>query len=122
MKPNSVYRALSYKRCIDKTVAPHAVTSKAFLRRESDTDGVSVFDEEESCHRLNIFGIAQIAVTDVEQFANPVDGRRLAVFYNSPKSPHHLVIDNMPFHYLHEQQAELLAGNLARKARMCWEK
>jgi hypothetical protein len=72
---------LSYKKCIDKTVAPHAVTGKAFLQRESDIDGVSVFDDQASCHRLNIFGIAEIAVADVEQFVNPVDGLPLAVFY-----------------------------------------
>jgi hypothetical protein len=122
MKPLAVYRALSYKKCIDKTVAPPAVTGKAFLRKESDTDGVSVFDDQASCRRLNIFGIAEITVEDVEQFVNPVDGLHLAVFYNAPNSPHHLIIDNMPFHYLHEQQAELLAGNLARKAKVCWEK
>ena len=83
---------------------------------------MSVFDDQASCHRLNIFGIAEIAVADVERFVNPVDGLPLGVFYNSPKSPHHLIIDNMPFHYLHEQQAELLAGNLARQAKVCWEK
>jgi hypothetical protein len=83
---------------------------------------VSVFDDQASYRRLNIFGIAEVTVEDVEQFVNPVDGLHLAVFHNAPNSPHHLIIDNMPFHYLHEQQAELLAGNLARKAKVCWEK
>jgi hypothetical protein len=122
MKPYAVYRALSYKKCIDKTGTRHAVTGKAFLRKESDLDGVSVFDDQASCHRLNIFGIAEIVAEEVEKFVNPVDGLPLAVFYNAPKSPHHLIIDNMPFHYLHELEAELLAGNLARKAALCWEK
>jgi hypothetical protein len=39
------------------TNTPHAVTGKAFLRQGSDVDGISVFDDQASCHRLNIFGI-----------------------------------------------------------------
>ena len=90
-------------------------------------DGVSVFDDQASCHRLSIYGIAEVAVEEVESFVNPVvcEPRRwftFSVLYNLPEDPRHLIIDNVPFHYLHEQEAELLAGNLARKANLCWEK
>jgi hypothetical protein len=122
MKPSSVYRALSYEKCIDRTNTPPSLTAKAFLRRESDVDGLSVFDDQASCHRLNIVGIAEIAVEEVEKFANPIDGSRLQVLYNLPEDPHHLIIDNVPFHYLHVLEAERLAGDLARKALLCWEK
>jgi hypothetical protein len=50
---------------------------------------MSVFNDQANCHQLNILGIAEIAVEDVEQFINPLDGLRLVVFYNAPNSPHH---------------------------------
>jgi hypothetical protein len=86
MKPYAVYRVLSYTKCIDKTAVWHAVTGKAFLRKESDLDGISVFDDKTSCHRLNIFGIAEIVVAEVEKFVNPVDGLPLAVFTTHRKA------------------------------------
>jgi len=122
MKPGSVFRGLSYKSCIDRTRAPHSVTARAFLRKEKDIDGLSVFDNEDSCRKLNIYGIAEVATEEVERFENPVDGLQLAVRYNDPGDPCHLVIENLPFHHLHEQKAELLGGNLARMAILRWEK
>jgi hypothetical protein len=74
------------KKCIDKTAVWHAVTGKAFLRKESDLDGISVFDDKTSCHRPNIFGIAEIVVAEVEKFVNPVDGLPLAVFTTHRKA------------------------------------
>lgn len=94
MQPRSVFRGLSNRSCIDRNAVPHSVTARAFLRKEKDIDGLSVFDNENSCKKLNIYGIAEIATEEVERFENPVDGLQLAVRYNDPGDPCHLVIEN----------------------------
>jgi len=122
MKPTKLFRGLSCRNWIDKTTASKSVSAKAFLRKERDVDGLSVFDEAQCCHKLDIYGIALIETSKVEALANPLDGSNLHVRFNDPEDTHHLVIENVPFHHLHEYEAEMLAGHLARRAALFWEK
>ncbi len=116
MSPKPVFRGLSNKSWINKQTNPESVSPTAFLRKPKDMDGISVFDDPESCSVLRIFGIAEIQIQDVVALNNPLNGTNLKVCYNRADNPHHLVIDNVPFQHEHPDESETLALHMAMKA------
>ncbi len=118
MNPKLVFRGLSNKSWINKQTNLESVSPKAFLRRARDLDGISVFDEPESCSALQIFGIAEVRIEDLLRLANPLNGTNLKICYNHPHNPHHLAVDNVPFQHEHPDESETLALIIASKAKI----
>jgi hypothetical protein len=118
MKSHSVFRALGNENWINKKTNPTSVSSKAFLRKPKDVDGVSVFDEEDSCYALKLSGTATIPIQELLQLENPLNRAKLKLCYDDPDDPHHLIIENLPFLHEHQDEAETLALNIAQKATL----
>jgi len=118
MNSRPVFRGLSKKSWISQQTSPQSVSSKAFLRRLRDEDGISVFDDPESCSALQIVGVAEIAIGDLLSLENPLSGTRLRVCYDDASKPHHLVIENVPFADHHPNESETVALNIAMKAKI----
>ena len=109
-----VYRAMLRKNCIDKRT--NRVTSSAFLRRPIDSKGLSV-DLAEQCTIDEVrgafnscFGVATLHVGRIRD----ID---LDVKQDNPK---HANIEGVPYQKDNTQEAERLAGQLARQARLVW--
>jgi hypothetical protein len=120
MNSKNVYRGLGNENWINKKTNPKSVGLKAFLRKPKDKDGLSVFDEEENCHRLRLFGTAELSIQDLLAIQNPITGLPLKICYNDPTNSHHLIIEGLPFPHEHPAEANTLAINIAERA-MCWK-
>jgi hypothetical protein len=109
------YRGMNSGGWIDKEQDPWGVAVKAFLRKDKDTDGITVLTRPHLCCSLNIRGIGQISVQDIETVTSPIDNQSLYVEENTAN---HGYIGNVPFHSQHPQAANDVATDLAELCRL----
>jgi len=104
------FRGMRSPGWIDKNQDPWGATLKAFMRRDSDTDGVTVLPRPHLCCALQIRGIGSIGVAGIETIQNPIDKQYL---YVEEDDSDHGYIVHVPFHNQHPQAAQDVATDLA---------